>query len=143
MIFGFAGSSRRGGGDLFHFSYGGRLTISSHNPPPDLTLSSAIYTHVKFLVVTELLVNLGQQLPWIAKFVYLLPFKMRGLTALAESKFLKPHLLLDVPNLDFLGLYACKALESMTPARQDKAVPHYDQRKLVGPRWNSSDYGNN
>jgi hypothetical protein len=41
---------------------------------------------------------------------------------------------LDVFNLDLLGLYVCEALENITPARQDKAVPHYGQRKLVGRR---------
>jgi len=40
----------------------------------------------------------------------------------------------DVFNLDLLGLCVCKALENITPAGRDMAVPYYGQRKLVGRR---------
>jgi hypothetical protein len=55
---------------------------------------------------------------------------------LPESEFFKSHLRLDGFNLDFLGLYVCEALENITSAGRDKAVPHYGQRRLVGRRLN-------
>ena len=63
-----------------------------------------------------------------------MPLEMRSLTALSESEFLKSHLRLDVFNLDLLGLCVCEALENITLAGRDTAVPHYGQRKLVGQK---------